>query len=210
MNAPHMPDAKAWLRQLAAVLPGKPSAARSAAMASMSDRLKADTRHIRLTPDLADAVARDLPELPSYAQVIAAIRVHAGDDPGPVGVWGSMSEGSDPWERFIARRLSEGGPRDHLLSLLRTYAEPEVTRRVMARHYPAELREMDEDQAMRVRDQAIVRARFAEMMRKMAPPAPPRGATVTTRPTVAPEPTPSGALSGEALARARAAAGIKL
>lgn len=64
-----------FLRALAAVLPGRPSPARSAALAQFASRMAADFQPRQLTGELADAVAGRLGEtFPTYPDLAAAIR----------------------------------------------------------------------------------------------------------------------------------------
>lgn len=78
---------------------------------------------------------------PTYAQVCEALRTWAKENPAraypkPALQGGDASAiGNGPWMQFIARRLGEGGDREHLRSLAKRYAGaelPEILRRLFA------------------------------------------------------------------------------
>jgi hypothetical protein len=66
--------ARRFLEMLAAQAPGRATPARTSTMRQYATRLAADVPGHMLVPEVADAIAKHLPELPSYADVVRAVR----------------------------------------------------------------------------------------------------------------------------------------
>jgi hypothetical protein len=107
---------------------------------------------------------------PTYAQVCEAlvkwakanpVRPSVPALPGPAGAAPAQVERPKFGRAFVARRLSEGADRKHLLSMVRAYDPPAEVRAVMAEFYPADLAAEDEHAAEVRRDKAKAAAAAA-------------------------------------------------
>lgn len=182
---------KDFLRCVAAVMPGTPSATRSAALGRLDARLAAEFPHARFTAALADAVASRLSGFPDWLALASAVRgaMEDGGDAAQAAPARSGEVGS--WLTFLA--AVNGDPIRqcsgiiHRLSIVRSYggdAWPEaarIYRDVLAHHRPDWLPEGAED---RLAERRRIAATWQPpTVLDVAPP--PIGPTVRTRPASA-------------------------
>lgn len=184
-------QARRFLEMLAAQIPGRASAARTATLRQYATRLAADVPQHLLDKAVADAIATELPEVPAYSDVLRAIRSSPvmPQRPGMDAV-SPVSSGAQLWLAFCAGSASD----DQLLrrlSVTRTHGGEEAWREVMAehltlirRHRPDWLPRNPEPLTPEQRTE-FVRSRLAGMGMPLHHAAPaPSGPTVRTRPSL--------------------------
>ena len=203
-------DAKLWIRAVGLAMPGDGGAGRITALSALVPKLTAEFERTAFTLNTAQRVGQSLVETPDYdtlagalrrAMPVAETRADPGDGPDMGAAWGG----------YAARRLAEGGPRAHLLSLVRAYCPAAALRGVLGKHFPAELAEMDQRAVEAKRDKAAaVEAYAAKLARTMAPPPPPKGPAAAVPTPATPEAPRERLITGEHLAamRAKAAAAV--
>ena len=183
--------ARRFLEMLAAQIPGRASAARTATLRQYATRLAADVPQHLLDKAVADAIAAELPEVPAYADVLRAIRSSPVLPQRPGGAAVSpVSSTAQLWLGFCAGSASD----DQLLrrlSVTRAHAGDDAWREVMAehltfirRHRPDWLPRNPEPLTPEQRTE-FVRSRLASIglsLHQAAPP--PSGPTVRTRPSL--------------------------
>lgn len=201
-------DPKAWLRVMVGAMPGEPTPRRMTRLSVFAARLAVEFRRSAFTPDTARACGRRFVETPDYDTLAAALRHAQPEDVAPEDQPADATMAAR-WERFVERRLAEGGDRQHLLSLIRTYAPGTGLRGILARHFAPELVAMDAHDAEVVRDKARLAESLARVTTALAPPQGPKPSTAK------PEPEPQGRpperlLSGDLLEAARAKAATAL
>lgn len=189
--------ARRFLEMLAAQIPGRASAARTATLRQYATRLAADVPQHMLDKTVADAIAGELPEVPAYADVLRAIRSSPVAPMRPTGPTVSpVSSTAQLWLAFCAGSASDE-QLTRRLSVTRAHAGDDAWREVMAehltfirRHRPDWLPRNPEPLTPEQRA-AFVRSSLARIgvpMHHAAPP--PSGPTVRTRPSL---PTPAPA-----------------
>lgn len=201
-------DHRQFLDILAASMPGKPSPARTSALRQFAGKLAMDIPASHLSRDLADAIAPEFTEFPTYDTLIRAIRTSpivptsghahgAGSDNGSA---------ADAWVRLFAGRVADGADMAKILT-------------IACRHYPS-----DAWDAIRVQYRDDIRRLVPHLDPEPIPPEerarryaayqartihaaapPPDGPTVTTRPTFGP-PAPRAGADPDILAHYRALA----
>tara|TARA_R110000751_G_scaffold307640_1_gene430302 strand:- start:3605 stop:4264 length:660 start_codon:yes stop_codon:yes gene_type:complete len=197
-------DPKGWLRVMVGAMPGEPTPRRMTRLAVFAARLGVEFRRSAFTPDTARACGRRFVETPDYDTLAAALRHAQPEQPVAEDQPADAAMGA-LWDRYVERRLGEGGDRAHLLSLVRTYAPRAGLRPILARHFAPELAEIIAHEAEVVRDKALLADSVARLTRATAPPAVPTPAAAT------PEPAPPAGpiarpISGSHLEAARAKA----
>lgn len=161
-----------FLRAVADAMPGEPSQGRAAQMARYAARLGADfpaglSRH---TAGMAGRQLRGFPTWDELRAVLAEVLPSPEDGRGDKNAIRAAS-----WERYIRRRLSEGGDGPLLLSLLRDNCPPQHLRAVMAQCFPQQLREQDAFRdTLRAEQAQGLDAIRARVRRAMMAPGPPR------------------------------------
>lgn len=167
--------ARRFLEMLAAQIPGRATSARTQTLRQYATRLAADMPPHMLAPEVADAIAKSLPDMPSYNEVLRAIRSSpiqpARPENGPRNGSGGAA---GPWLAFCAAAGSD----EQLLtriSVVRTHVEdawPEVQQEYatfLRRHRPEWLPQPREDLTVEQR-RAIVAAFRAKRLIQAAPP----------------------------------------
>jgi hypothetical protein len=193
--------ASAWLAALAAVLPGDHSPRRTSTLRQFGAKLALDIPDRCLDNELAEAVAKRMVAgaVISYPVLLRAVREALAERPDIPDHGGSATRApggldghsiTDSWIRYVRGRLVQGGPRSHLLSLLRAYVPQDGYRRAMMAVFPTELAEEDAAQARRKADMAAATQQVAERTAREAQMPPlTRQRAITTRPAPPQHPT---------------------
>ncbi len=184
-------NAKDFLRCVAAVMPGTPSATRSAALGRLDARLSAEFPHARFTAGLADAVAARLSGFPDWLALAAAVRealAQSGDTAQPEA---PRTGEAGSWLRFLAEGDAQPmGQRTgilHRLSVVRSYGgdawfdAARIYAHVLRQHRPDWLPEAEAERFAERR--RIAETWQPQSVLDAAPP--PIGPIVKTRPTAA-------------------------
>lgn len=179
---------------------------KSNALAGHATRLSAEFPARAFNADTARAAAKLLHATAGYADIATALRhvMPARDVPTNESEELKVAR---CWDRYIGRRLSEGGPRAHLLSLLKACCPEAHLRPVLETHFPAELAEMDAKDRRIAEHQAKLRRMAEEAARRMRAEQPPRSRPVQPEPAL--DVPKARYLSPEHLAATRARLGIK-
>lgn len=201
-------DPKAWLRVMVGAMPGEPTPRRMTRLSVFAARLAVEFRRSAFTPDTARACGKRFVETPDYDTLAAALRHVQPEEVAPEDQPADATMAA-LWERYVERRLGEGGDRAHLLSLVRTYAPRSGLRPILARHFAAELAEMDAHEAEVVRDKALLADSLARVTAAVAPPQAPKPTAAKPEPEQPPRP-PERLLQGDFLEAARAKAAAAL
>lgn len=204
-------DHRQFLDILAASMPGKPSPARTSALRQFATKLAIDIPASHLSRDLADAIAPEFTDFPTYDALLRAIRTSPiVPTAGHASSAGAASgREANAWVRLFAGRVAEGADMAKILT-------------IACRHYPS-----DAWDAIRVQYRDDIRRLVPHLDHEPIPPEerarrfaasqartlhaaapPPAGPAVTTRPTFGP-PNPRAGADPDILAhyRALAAAG---
>lgn len=176
------------------------------ALAGHATRLSAEFPARAFTADTARAAAKHLHGNAGYSDIATALR-HVMPERQADANETEDQKVARCWDRFIARRLSDGGDRAHLLSLLKACCPAAHLRPILATHFAEELADMDAKDRRIAEHQAKLRRMAEEAARRMRVQQPPRSRPVTQEPErEAPKPR---YLDGEQLAAFRRSAGIQ-
>lgn len=136
-------DAKTWVQVMAGAMTGPPRPRNATALAVYAPRLSAEFPGHAFTADTARSVGKryQSSDPPEYDALAGALRfaMPATTAPEP----GTSDTVRDHWFAFASLRLRSGANREHVLSLVRRYAEPdvlpEILRALFRPEYDAEL-----------------------------------------------------------------------